>query len=86
MRKTPESALVHGVVRQESAFYEKAKSRVGARGLMQLMPRTAHKLAKQKNYKYSRAKLTSNPKLNVWLGSEYLDDLLKKFEGSYVLT
>ncbi len=24
--------------------------------------------------------------MNVWLGSEYLDDLLKKFKGSYVLT
>ncbi|WP_419796808.1 MAG: lytic transglycosylase domain-containing protein [Terasakiella sp.] len=86
IRKTPESALVHSVVRQESAFYERATSRAGARGLMQLMPRTAHRLAKQKNYKYSRDKLTKNPKLNVWLGSEYLDDLLKKFKGSYVLT
>lgn len=86
MRETPEAALVHGIIRQESAFYEKAKSRAGARGLMQLMPRTAHHLAKTKNYKYSRKKLISNPKLNVWLGSEYLDDLLKKFEGSYVLT
>lgn len=86
MRKTPEAALVHGVVRQESAFYEKAISRAGARGLMQLMPRTAYRLAKQKNYKYSRKKLTSNPKMNVWLGSEYLDVLLKKFDGSYVLT
>lgn len=86
MRKTPEMALVHGVVRQESAFYEKAQSRAGARGLMQLMPRTAHRLAKQKNYKYSRKKLTSSPKMNVWLGSEYLDVLLKKFDGSYVLT
>ncbi|MDV7341450.1 lytic transglycosylase domain-containing protein [Terasakiella sp. A23] len=86
MRKTPEGALVHGIIRQESAFYEKAKSRAGARGLMQLMPGTAYELAKRKNYKYSRDKLTKNPKLNVWLGSEYLDDLLKKFEGSYVLT
>lgn len=86
MRKTPERALVHGVVRQESAFYDKAISRAGARGLMQLMPRTAHSLAKQKNYRYSRSRLTSSPKLNVWLGSEYLDDLLKKFDGSYVLT
>lgn len=86
MRKTPETALVHGVVRQESAFYEKAKSSAGARGLMQLMPRTASRLAKQKNYNYSRKKLTSSPKMNVWLGSEYLDVLLKKFDGSYVLT
>lgn len=86
LRKTPETALVHSIVRQESAFYERAISRAGARGLMQLMPRTAHKLAKQKNYKYSRKKLTTHPKLNVWLGSEYLDDLLKKFKGSYILT
>lgn len=86
LRKTPEAALVHSVVRQESAFYEKAISRAGARGLMQLMPRTASRLAKQKNYRYSRKHLISRPKLNVWLGSEYLDDLLDKFKGSYVLT
>ncbi len=86
MRKTPEAALVHGIVRQESAFYEKAISRAGARGLMQLMPRTAHRLAKKKNYRYSRKKLTASPKLNIWLGSEYLDDLLKRFDGSYILS
>ena len=86
LRKTPEVSLVHSVVRQESAFYENAISSVGARGLMQLMPATASKLAKDKNYSYSQNKLTSNPKLNVWLGSEYLDDLLKTFDGSYVLS
>ncbi len=86
MREKPEAALVHGIIRQESAFYDKAISRAGARGLMQLMPRTAHSLAKENNYKYSRDKLISNPKLNVWLGSEYLEDLLDTFKGSYVLT
>jgi soluble lytic murein transglycosylase len=86
MRDSPETALVHGVVRQESAFYEEATSRAGARGLMQLMPRTASKIAKDNNYSYSKNKLTTNPKMNVWLGSEYLDVLLKKFDGSYVLT
>lgn len=86
MREGPEKALVHGIVRQESAFYEKAVSRAGARGLMQLMPRTAHDLAKRNNYKYSRTALIENPKLNVHLGSEYLSDLLGDFNGSYILT
>lgn len=85
-RSKPDIALVHSVIRQESAFYERAISRAGARGLMQLMPRTASSIAKRENYRYSRAKLTQNPKLNVWLGSEYLEELLERFNGSKILT
>ncbi len=73
------------ITRQESAFDVKAKSRAGARGLMQLMPRTARITAKKNNYKYKRIYLTSRPAYNVKLGSFYFKEMLNKFNGSYVL-
>ncbi|MAH89361.1 MAG: hypothetical protein CMJ06_04905, partial [Pelagibacterales bacterium] len=73
------------IARQESAFDTNAKSRVGARGLMQLMPRTARITAKKNNYRYKRIYLTSRPSYNVKLGSFYFKEMLDKFNGSYVL-
>ncbi len=73
------------ITRQESAFDVKAKSRAGARGLMQLMPRTARITAKKNNYKYKRIYLTSRPAYNVRIGSFYFKEMLDKFNGSYVL-
>ena len=73
------------ITRQESAFDVKAKSRAGARGLMQLMPRTARITAKKNNYKYKRVYLTSMPAYNVKIGSFYFEEMLNKFNGSYVL-
>ena len=73
------------ITRQESAFDVKAKSRAGARGLMQLMPRTARITAKKNNYKYKRIYLTSRPAYNIKIGSFYFKEMLNKFNGSYVL-
>ena len=73
------------ITRQESAFDTKAKSRAGARGLMQLMPRTARITAKKNNYKYKRIYLTSRPAYNIKIGSFYFKEMLNKFNGSYVL-
>ena len=47
--------LVAGLIRQESAFESNAMSRVGAVGLMQVMPKTASKLARQLKVQYVRA-------------------------------
>jgi soluble lytic murein transglycosylase len=73
------------ITRQESAFDPKAKSRAGARGLMQLMPRTAKVTARKNNYNYKRINLTSKPSYNVKIGSFYFKEMLEKFNGSYVL-
>ena len=81
----PESALVHAVIRQESAFSPGAISRAGARGLMQLMPRTAKKVSQQARLKYSSRKLLEKPSYNLQLGQRYLAGLIDKFDGSYIL-
>ncbi len=74
------------ITRQESAFNPKAVSRAGARGLMQVMPRTARLTAKKIKYKYSRSNLTKKPAYNVKIGSSYFKEMLNKFEGSYILS
>jgi soluble lytic murein transglycosylase len=81
----PEKALVLALIRQESGFIADVQSPVGARGLMQLMPATAEKLAKALKVKFNASKL-DDPDFNVRLGSAYLSDLLGDFEGSYILT
>jgi soluble lytic murein transglycosylase len=79
-----ESALIHGIVRQESEFDAGAVSRAGARGLMQLMPATAEQMARSLKTTYRKESL-SDPAFNVRLGSAYLAQMLKRWNGSYLL-
>ncbi|WP_246737738.1 transglycosylase SLT domain-containing protein [Nordella sp. HKS 07] len=81
-----ERAMVFGLSRQESEFDPKAGSRVGAQGLMQLMPGTAKLVAKQYRLSYAPEKLTGDPAYNVKLGAAHLGDLIEEFGGSYILT
>jgi soluble lytic murein transglycosylase len=83
--KSPEPALVLAVIRQESAFYTGAVSGAGARGLMQIMPATARRVARQIKVRYSRKKLLSDPEYNLRLGRAYLADLTERYGGSYIL-
>jgi soluble lytic murein transglycosylase len=82
----PETALVLGVIRQESAFDPEAVSSAGARGLMQLMPATAKSVAKRLGLKYTKDKLTADSEFNISLGRAYLSELLNRHGGSYVLS
>lgn len=81
-----EPALLYALSRQESEFNPVAKSPVGARGLMQIMPRTARAIARQHKVRYRRSKLTKDPSYNVMLGAAHLADLLATYNGSYILT
>lgn len=67
-----DAALVKAVMRVESCFDRKARSRVGARGLMQLMPATAKELGVTDSY---------NAAQNIRGGVQYLGWLLKRFNG-----
>ncbi|EKV31405.1 Soluble lytic murein transglycosylase precursor [Caenispirillum salinarum AK4] len=80
-----EEALVLSIIRQESNFNPDAVSRVGARGLMQLMPGTAEGEARKLSLGYDKGRLTDDPAYNVILGSTYLRDLIDGFDGSYIM-
>ncbi len=81
-----EPALLNALTRQESEFYTGTVSRVGARGLMQLMPETAKHIAAAVKMKYELPRLISDPSYNVTLGSAFLAQLLSGYDGSYVLS
>lgn len=81
----PEKALLLAISRQESEFNPRAVSPAGARGLMQLMPRTAKAEAKSLRIPYKRANLTRDPVYNVRLGAAHLNRLLRAYDGSYVM-
>lgn len=76
---------VHGIVRQESRFMHYAKSRVGAAGLMQLMPTTARWAAKRAGVKKYKRSMIYNLDTNVAIGTYYLRYTLELMKGSKVM-
>jgi hypothetical protein len=78
-------AWIWAVMKVESAFDPLAVSWVGARGLMQLMPHTARKIAARlarPNFDSSRL---AERQSNIHFGSWYLGQLYEKFRGQLVL-
>jgi soluble lytic murein transglycosylase len=71
--------IVLSLIRQESVFNPLARSPVGARGLMQLMPTTARRLRRS-----VREKQLVIPKTNLELGTLYFKGLMKRYEGNLV--
>lgn len=72
-------ALVAAVIRQESNFDPQAQSRVGAQGLMQLMPQTAEEIARKKGEDAAGDLYSIDTNLSY--GSFYLAYLLDRFDG-----
>lgn len=65
-------ALIRAIIHAESAFNSQAKSRVGAQGLMQLMPATAKELGVTNSL---------DAKQNIAGGTKYIAQLLQQFNG-----
>ncbi|CAG0943878.1 MAG: Soluble lytic murein transglycosylase [Rhodocyclaceae bacterium] len=76
---------VYGLMRQESRFITNAKSVVGAKGLMQLMPKTASWVAKKIGMHDYHPGRTSDTDVNVTLGTNYLKMVLDELDSHPVL-
>lgn len=81
-----ERAIVHAIARQESAFDPTATSHAGARGLMQMMPATARETARRAGMPFDWPRLGRDPLYSAQMGAAHLNDLLKEWRGSYILT
>ena len=71
MRHAVDARVVKAVIQVESAFQPRARSSKGAKGLMQLMPKTARQYNARNPY---------DPKSNIEAGTKYLKRLLDEFE------
>lgn len=75
---TADPALIYALMRQESKFKVEATSRVGARGLMQLMPRTASYVAKDRDLQRGKGRdRLYDPAVNLAIGQEYVNHLIE---------
>ena len=68
------------IARQESLFEERALSRSGAIGLMQIMPFTGRDIARRLKVKGFKVHHLYNPEVNYRFGSYYIHALLKRFK------
>ena len=81
-RAAVDPLLVAAVVREESSYHPQARSRVGARGLMQLMPETARPMAQARRMAVHGDDFLDDPAANLELGSAYLGGLLREFSDA----
>ncbi len=81
-----EAALLLAIARQESRFTPDALSSAGARGLMQMMPRTARTTARRAGLPFGLRKLSDDADYNLTLSDAHIQALLRDYNGSYLLT
>lgn len=67
--------LIAAQIVQESGFKTKAQSRVGAHGLMQIMPGTAQEISRELDIEY----IMKNPRENITAGIYHLKKQLRYF-------
>ncbi|MBY0315939.1 MAG: transglycosylase SLT domain-containing protein [Bdellovibrionales bacterium] len=78
------SEFIWSIMRAETIYRPDAISPVGARGLMQIMPKTGRKIASLQGEDVDTNSLV-RPYVSIRLGSYYLQRVLKKFKGNLAL-
>ncbi|MCZ6644549.1 MAG: transglycosylase SLT domain-containing protein [Gammaproteobacteria bacterium] len=78
---TVPQSLLFAIIRQESAFDPRARSRANARGLMQLISSTAKEVARRARLKSPGASDLYIPEINIELGGHHLAELLTRYDG-----
>ena len=78
-------SLIYGIMRRESLFDPLARSRVGALGLMQLMPATAKGVAKSLGMKKPGRSDILNIDNNIRLGTHYFSTVMNRFDNNVAL-
>jgi soluble lytic murein transglycosylase len=82
--KNLDPALIAGVIYVESRFRDQT-SHAGAKGLMQLMPRTADYIAQKSGGTEFEQGDLADPQINISYGSWYLRYLLERYHGNEIL-
>lgn len=72
--------LVYAVIKVESNFEAEAQSHVGAKGLMQLMDKTAQECNTNGKFNYTIPQDLFEPNKNIRIGCSYLRKLLNTYE------
>jgi peptidoglycan lytic transglycosylase len=75
--------LILALIRQESLFDARARSPATALGLMQLIPPTATRVAKEIGLPAPTPEKLFDPELNVNLGTQYLKDLMQRYSNNW---
>lgn len=77
--------LLAAIIKTESNFHPLATSPKGARGLMQIMPKTGAWVAEEVGIEHFHADILYDPETNICVGAWYLSDLFREFNGDIVL-
>ncbi|MTD41102.1 murein transglycosylase [Erwinia sp. CPCC 100877] len=81
------SSYAMAIARQESAWNPKARSPVGATGLMQLMPATASYTVKMNGIPgYSGSSQLLDPETNIQIGTSYLESVYQQFGNNRIFS
>lgn len=75
--------FVLSVIRQESRFRPEAKSIAAARGLLQLIPSTAERLAQEAGKQNFQLEQLYEPETAIELGTRHLDELRRNFPNNW---
>ena len=78
--------LAAAIIREESQYDSRALSRVGAIGLMQVMPATAQAVARKLGVSQVTRDDLFDQEINIRVGVRYLEQLLQQYGGNVIYT